>query len=169
MSFTSSGFEPLTFWLVPIVYVGVEVILRPAVSRPVCLRVGHPYRACDQFFIIVGHLHVSCCGAPSLTRIQVSNLLVQFAASFRFKSRRTHYHILLSHLRLPQRGGLGSRIYIPQEQGGSVIPPDTGFPFCRLLRLAGLRWRYSSPPPHGGMKGTTIVWDITPCSLAVMP
>jgi hypothetical protein len=24
-----------------------------------------------------------------------------------------------------------------------------GFSFCRLLRLAGLRWRYSTPPPHG--------------------
>jgi hypothetical protein len=24
------------------------------------------------------------------------------------------------------------------------------FPFRRLLRLAGSRWRYSSPPPHGG-------------------
>jgi hypothetical protein len=23
------------------------------------------------------------------------------------------------------------------------------FPFCRLLRLAGLRWRDSTPPPHG--------------------
>jgi hypothetical protein len=22
-------------------------------------------------------------------------------------------------------------------------------PFCRLLRLSGLRWRYSTPPPHG--------------------
>jgi hypothetical protein len=22
------------------------------------------------------------------------------------------------------------------------------FPFRRLLRLAGLRWRYSTPPPH---------------------
>jgi hypothetical protein len=58
-------------------------------------------------------------------------------------------HILLSHLRLPQPGGPGSRIYIPQEQGGPVIPPCTGFPFCRLLRLAGQRWRYSNPPPHG--------------------
>jgi hypothetical protein len=36
-----------------------------------------------------------------------------------------------------------------QEQGGPVIPPGTGFPFCRLLRLAGLRPRYSKPPPHG--------------------
>jgi hypothetical protein len=42
-----------------------------------------------------------------------------------------------------------SRIYIPQEQGGPVIPPGTVFPFHRLLRLAGLRWRYSNPHPRG--------------------
>jgi hypothetical protein len=46
-------------------------------------------------------------------------------------------------------GGSGPRIYIPQEEGTPVITPDTGFPFCRLLRLAGMRWRYSNPPPHG--------------------
>jgi hypothetical protein len=39
----------------------------------------------------------------------------------------------------PQPGGPGSRIYIPQEQGGPVIPQGTLFPFHRLLRLAGLR------------------------------
>jgi hypothetical protein len=50
---------------------------------------------------------------------------------------------------LPQPGGPGSRIYIPQEQGDQVTPPGTGFPSRRLLRLAGLRWRYSSLPPHG--------------------
>jgi hypothetical protein len=32
----------------------------------------------------------------------------------------------------------------PQEQSDPVIPPDTGFPFRRLLRLAGLWWRYSN-------------------------
>jgi hypothetical protein len=48
----------------------------------------------------------------------------------------------------PKPGGSGPRIYIPQEQGSSVIPTGTGFPFRRLLRLAGLRWRYSNPPPH---------------------
>jgi hypothetical protein len=57
---------------------------------------------------------------------------------------RTRNHTLLSHLRLPQPGGPGSRIYIPQEQGGPVIPPSTGFPLHRLLRLAGVRWRYSN-------------------------
>jgi hypothetical protein len=65
------------------------------------------------------------------------------------ESHRTHDHILLSHLRLPQPGGPGPRIYIPQEQGSPVIPPGTVFSFRRLLRLAGLRWRYSIPPPHG--------------------
>jgi hypothetical protein len=48
-----------------------------------------------------------------------------------------------------QPEGPGPCIYIPQEQGGPVIPPGTGFPFCRLLRLAGQRWRYSNPPPNG--------------------
>jgi hypothetical protein len=50
--------------------------------------------------------------------------------------------------RLPHPGGPGSRIYIPQEQGGPVIPTGTGFPLRRLLRLPGLRWRYSNPPPN---------------------
>jgi hypothetical protein len=93
--------------------------------------------------------------APSLTRGCVCNLLVQLllglprAVTLGSKSRRTHDHILLPHMRLPQPGGPGPRIYIPQEQGGPVILPSTGFPLCRLLRLAGMRWRYSNPPPHG--------------------
>jgi hypothetical protein len=33
--------------------------------------------------------------------------------------------------------------------GWPVILPGTGFPLRCLLRLAGLRWRYSTPPPHG--------------------
>jgi hypothetical protein len=49
----------------------------------------------------------------------------------------------------PPSGVPGPRIYISHEQGGPVVPPGTGFPFHRLLRLAGLRWRYSNPPPHG--------------------
>jgi hypothetical protein len=56
-----------------------------------------------------------------------------------------------SDSRLPQPGGLGLRIYIPQEQGGPVTPPGVGFPFRRLLWQAGLRWRYSNPPPCGGL------------------
>jgi hypothetical protein len=36
----------------------------------------------------------------------------------------------------------------PPGTGGPVIPPGTGFPFCYLLELAGLQWRYSDPPTH---------------------
>jgi hypothetical protein len=37
--------------------------------------------------------------------------------------------------------------WVSEGQGGPVIHPCTGMPFHRLLRLAGLRWRYSTPPP----------------------
>jgi hypothetical protein len=30
-----------------------------------------------------------------------------------------------------------------------LYSPGTGFPFHRLLRLSGLRWRYSNPSPRG--------------------
>jgi hypothetical protein len=55
-------------------------------------------------------------------------------------------YFTVSDSRLPQPGGPGPRIYIPQQQGGPVIPPGTGFPFRRLLWLAGSQWRYSTPP-----------------------
>jgi hypothetical protein len=54
----------------------------------------------------------------------------------------------VSDSRLPQPGGSGPHIYIPQDQGGPVIPPDTGFPIRCLLRFAGLRWSYATLPPH---------------------
>jgi hypothetical protein len=57
-------------------------------------------------------------------------------------------YFTVSDSRLPQPGGPGPRIYKSQGQGVPVIPPGTGFPFHRLLRLAELRWRYSNPPPR---------------------
>jgi hypothetical protein len=66
-------------------------------------------------------------GAPSLTRGRVCRLqlllVLASSAIFGSESRRTRGRILLSHIR--------------------------DFPFRRLLRLAGSRWRYSTPPPHG--------------------
>jgi hypothetical protein len=57
--------------------------------------------------------------------------------------------LTVSNLRLPQPAGSGPHIYIPQQQGGPVIPPGTAFPSRRLLHIAGLRWRHSTPPTHG--------------------
>jgi hypothetical protein len=58
-------------------------------------------------------------------------------------------HFTVSDLRLLQPQGPGLCIYIPQPQGCPVIPPGPGFHFHHLLRLAGLQWRYSTPPPQG--------------------
>jgi hypothetical protein len=125
----------------------VEVTWRSTISRPVSLGARRPSGTRNQFYFLLEiffrQLRFWKFVAPSLTRRRVCNLLVQFllglarAVTLGSKSHRTHSHILLSHLRLPQLGGPGSRIYIPQEQGGPVIPPGTGFSFCRLLQLAG--------------------------------
>jgi hypothetical protein len=45
--------------------------------------------------------------------------------SFTMYSVQYTIHFTVSDLRLPQLGGPGPYIYIPQEQGGPVIPPGT--------------------------------------------
>jgi hypothetical protein len=57
-------------------------------------------------------------------------------------------HFTVSDWRFPQPGWPGSFICIPQEQGGPILPANIGFPFRRLLQLAGLWWRYWNPPPR---------------------
>jgi hypothetical protein len=84
------------------------------------------------------------CGAPSLTRGRVWLLYMLLAlASAIFlwsESLGTRDHILLSQI--------------------------WDFPFRRLLRLAGSRWRYSIPPPHGGLNWTTSPSYIAPARTA---
>jgi hypothetical protein len=58
-------------------------------------------------------------------------------------------YFTISDSRLPKPGGPGPRIYIPPGTGWSSNTPGTWFPFRRILRVAGLRWSYSTPPPHG--------------------
>jgi hypothetical protein len=80
-----------------------------------------------QIFITVEHLR--SLGALSDEKTGLYNSLVQFAVTLGSKSRRTHNDTLMPHLRHPQPVGPGPCIYIPQEQGGSLIPSGTGFPF----------------------------------------
>jgi hypothetical protein len=94
----------------------------------------------------------TCCHSPSVTssltrgwvcRLQ---LLLTLASAVILESEST---VLNSEPLNLEGQRPGPRIYIPQWQGGPVIPRDTRFRFRRLLRLAGPRLRYSNPPPHG--------------------
>jgi hypothetical protein len=108
----------------------------------------------DQSFVTVTQLLICWCGTPFLTRGRICRLqlLLVLASSVRV-TRDSWPYFTVSDLRLPQTGGSGPCIYVPQEQGGPVIPPGTGLPFRRLLRLAGQRWRFLNPPPHGPYPG----------------
>lgn len=83
-------------------------------------------------------------GASSLTRGRVRNLIVHIFGTLLFKSRRIRDHKLQSHLRLSKHRGLGPSISTGQGQGAPVITPNTGFPLCRLILVAGLWCRYSN-------------------------
>jgi hypothetical protein len=89
-----------------------------------------PSGAYDQIFITVWQLRSCFCGAPSLTRGRVCLLYMLLdPSSAVFLGTRDH--ILLSQI--------------------------WDFPFCRLLRLAGSRWRYSTPPPNGWLSVTQLL------------
>jgi hypothetical protein len=136
------------------VNIRVKVMLRPTVSRPPlswCQASIWGLRPDIYFCQTVAGLLLWCALSDERTGLPFT-----IAAGPRQRShswirvpRHSWPYFTVSDSRLPQPGRTGPRIYIPQEQGGPVIAPGTGFPFRLLLRLAGLRWRYSNPPPRG--------------------
>jgi hypothetical protein len=82
-------------------------------------------------------------GVPSLTRGRVCRLqlllVLASAVILGSESRETHDNILLSQIRDPPPTWRARFPYLYlQGQGSPVTPPGIGFPFRRLLRLAGL-------------------------------
>jgi hypothetical protein len=94
--------------------------------RPTVIGIKHPSGAYDQIFITVGLLRICWCGALSLTRGRVCRLQLLLAVASA---------VILGSESLGTRG----RILLSQIWD---------FSFRRLLRLAGSRWRHSTPPPH---------------------
>jgi hypothetical protein len=91
-----------------------------------------------RFLFSVWQLWVSWCGAPSLTRGWVCNLLVQLllglarAVTLRTKSRRAQDHILLSHFR------------------PSPSPLPTCLPSCCIAMIASAKLPSSLPMHYHG-------------------
>jgi hypothetical protein len=109
-------------------YVSKSNTLRLTVSQSVSKSwCWAPFGAHDQIFITVWQLRPCFCGAPSLTRGGVCLL----------------YMLLV----------LASAVFLGSESLGTrdhmLLLKIWDFPFRRLLRLAGSRWRYSTQPPHG--------------------
>jgi hypothetical protein len=109
----------------------------------VCLGIKHPSGAYNQIFVTVRQLWVCWCEALSLTRgwVCLQLLLAHTSAVIlRSEYHGTCVHILLFQIR--------------------------DFPFHRLLRRAGLQWRYSTPPPHGTV---SCLWFLMQCIHSCFP
>jgi hypothetical protein len=91
----------------------------------------------EQRILSWGHLRIFWYGMPCLTIGQVCNLLIQSVTG---SWQRCH-----------------SRVQVVQNLEPYLsVQFEAGFPLCRLFRLAGLRWKYSNPPPNGASRPTLI-------------
>jgi hypothetical protein len=105
-----------------------KVTLRLTVSQSVSLGIEPHLGLMTRYLAITIWQLWSCfCGAPSLTRGRVC--------------------LLYMLLGLPNAVFLGSESFGTRDH--ILLSQIWDFTFRRLLRLAGSRWRYSTPPPHG--------------------
>jgi hypothetical protein len=121
--------------------------------------VPSPLRTTTHIFFQLNTVYCSPYVTSSLTRGWVCRLQLQLALAraviLGSESLGIHDHILLSQTRDSKTWRARSPYLYPPGTGWPIIPPGTGFPFHHLLRLVGLWWRYSNPPPHGVLPNST--------------
>jgi hypothetical protein len=104
----------------------LNLILRPTVIRPAYLEIKHQSGAYDQIFLLS-----ESCGFVDMGRsVWREDGSVVYNCSW--TRQRSHFRARVSW---------NSWLYFSAS--------DSRLPFIRLVRLTGLRWRYSTPPPHG--------------------
>jgi hypothetical protein len=113
----------------------LKVILRPTVCRPVRLGVRCPSGTRDQFLflleIVFRQLQVCYFVASSLTRRRVCNLMLMLVLASAVPRDSRPYFLLSQFWRLPNLEGQVPILISPQEQGGPVIAPGTGYDRCQ--------------------------------------
>jgi hypothetical protein len=88
-------------------------------------------------------------------------LVLASAVVLGYESRVTDDHILLSVIRdSPNLEGQGSICISPRNRVAQLYPHALGSLLRRLLRLAGQRWKYSSPPPREDLKTEFLLYNI---------
>jgi hypothetical protein len=112
----------------------IKVTLRPTVIWPVYVGVKPHLGPLTRFLLLsdtCGFVDVSVFSAErtGLSFTIVSGPRQRSHSRVRVPPDPWQY-FTASDSRLPQRGRPGPRIYIPQEQGGPVIPPKNCFPFA---------------------------------------
>jgi hypothetical protein len=110
--------------------------------------VTSPLRPMTRIFIF----QVTVCGYRAYVRSSLMRgwvcplqLLLGLASTviLRSKSHGTNDHILPSQIQdSPSLEGQVHVLLSPRNRVARLYPPGTGFPFCHLLRLAGLQRRY---------------------------
>jgi hypothetical protein len=137
--------------------VEVEVKLRPTVSRPVCLGMKHPSATRDQFIFPL-EISLDSCAFVILWRplwredgfvINCKTVSGPYQSSHSWVevSQNLWPYFTVSSETPPTWKARFLYLY-PPVRGWPSYTPRLWVPFCRLLGLAGLQWRYPNQPPH---------------------